>query len=1282
MRRAMSRRTSTIAIAACAVAVLASAGLVIRGFSGPGPGPNLSPNVTAYTGSRTVDFDTGWKFRLVNSKDSSDPTGKYGDASNPLAAAVNFDDASWQTVTLPHDWSIELLPQATGASNATGYFQGGLGWYRKEFTLPPSMAGKTISLDFDGIYMDSWLYLNGQRIGNHAYGYTGFSLDVSKAVHTDGVTPNVLAVVVQNQEPSSRWYSGSGITRNVHLTVTSPVHVARDGVFVTTPSVESEYGSGMATVHAAIDAVDDSGSGATVQIRASVLDAGGAAVATATSGSVGLGTGAATTALDIKVDHPHLWSATDPYLYSLSVDVLHDGVAADRYATSFGVRWLKFDPNTGFHINGVSTKLQGVDLHNDQGALGSVDNSDALVRQMTILKGMGVNSVRTSHNPPSPEFLAVCDRLGILVIDEAFDTWSRAKVRNDYSVFFKNWSDSDVKEMVLEARNSPAVMMWSIGNEIPGFTDTSSVATAQRLIDDIHSLDRTRPVVAASDQYRALPQAGSGADQMLKLLDGLGVNYESAQGLDGLHAMYPDEFFFQSESSSEESSRGAYGDPLALNAGVNYTPGKQAGSSYDNTLASWTTSAEYALKDDRDRPFDLGQFLWSGFDYIGEPTPYNVFPVKSSFFGAIDTAGLPKDSYYLFQSQWTTAPMVHLVPMNWTDYKPGQTVEVWAYSNADSVELTLDGVSLGTRTFEQKTTADGKSYLETTEATSDDKNYSSGSYTSPNGSTGKLHLIWDVPYAPGKLVATARKDGALVATDEISTAGAPAGLRLTPSRVDVPADGKSLSYVEVDVVDSAGVVVPSADDLVSIGVTGGTFEGADNGREESAEGYKDPSHTAYNGKLVAIVGSTTTAGPIAVTVRSDGLLPATVTIYSTDATGGGLVGLAPAYIRSRLGDPVTLPATVEAVHVDGSQEAVAVHWNDPPAAAGTVPGTYTLTGSVAGTDLQATAAVSVYKVAGIRTYSTVVARGAIPHLPATVRTVYTDGAEADLPVQWTSVDPAAYSKVGTVTIAGTVSGTLIQALASVRVADPSGPRQNLVLGSGSFQAVADASFSGSPTSLPAGMIDGDTGKGGWSNYYATDPTAVLPAFSRADPTDWVSITWQNPQTFDRVLAYFVTDATHVLPSKIDVSVRAGSGWVPATHVKVTPGTAGGPATISFDAETSSVVKLDMTSPAPGTDAGFLQIAELQVLGSPVAYHTVAALQTLELGGVRIAGFKSGTLDYTVPAGAASPKITATAAANGSVLVTEPAAIPGVATIVVTSEDGSATQTYQVHLTGS
>jgi beta-galactosidase len=903
------------------------------GPTGSGSGdPNLG---TLNQGTRTVNFDQGWRFKLVNPAGVADPSGVYGNSSDPRAAEIKFDDSSWERVTLPHDWSITLQPDPS-QTNATGYFPGGLGWYRKTFSLPRSMSGKEISIDFDGVFDNSYVYLNGHLVGNHPYGYTGYSYDISKLLHTGG-TPNVLAVavVVQDQEPSSRWYSGSGITRHVHLTVVDSVHVARWGTFVATPGLATSVKSGYARVHVNTRLANDSAANKTIEIAYNVRNATGAIVAHSVAHDVALPAGGATHDADLRVAHPTLWSTTNPYLYTLESVVRRGRTTVDSATTTFGIRWIGFDPNKGVFVNGHEIKLHGVDLHNDQGALGSVDNYDALWRQMSILKRMGVNAFRTSHNPPSPEMIDVCQRLGIVMMVEAFDTWNVSgfgKLPYDYHLYFDRWSDYDISEMVNEAKNSPAVALWSIGNEIPGWGTPPAEPIEKRLIADIRSIDATRPVVAGSDKYRRVPANGSAAEQMLENLDGLGLNYDTAQAMDGLHAKYPNTFFFESESSSETSTRGYYQDPNLLNTGQNFTPGNQELSSYDNNLDDWTLSGEYSLKKDRDRRFFAGQFVWSGFDYIGEPTPYTTFPVKTSFFGLVDTAGFPKDQYYLFKSQWNPSPMVHIVPMNWTGYKTGQPVEVRAYANAPTVELFLNGASLGARSFDQKVTGDGRHYLETTQCPGDDKNFTTGacpgSYVSPNGSSGNLHLTWTVPFRPGRLVAVAKNaSGQVVARDALDTAGKPYALRLVPDKAVLLDDGKSLSYATIEVVDEHGVEVPDASNTVHIEVTGaGTFQGADNGKEDDAEGYKATTHDAFNGKLLAIVQSDSSPGPITVTASSDGLLPDKTTLYSSGARGGGLIAIEPVYVRSIRGARVALPPTVRGVRADGTTEALPVSW--------------------------------------------------------------------------------------------------------------------------------------------------------------------------------------------------------------------------------------------------------------------------------------------------------------------------------------------------------------------
>jgi beta-galactosidase/beta-glucuronidase len=1588
-------------------AVAKTATAAQSGFQPAAPAPAVNaaalPAMIGNDGVRSIDFDAGWKFILVNPAGVSDPSGVYGTSVNPQAQAPGFNDSSWRSVTLPHDWSIELLPTAS-ASSATGYMQGGLGWYRKTFTLPPSMAGKKLSVQFDGVFMNSYVYLNGTVLGNHPYGYTGFSFDVTNLVYTDGVTPNVLAVVVQNLQPSSRWYSGSGITRNVHLVVTNPVHVARLGTFVTTPNLATTITSGYADVNVATQIANESGSPATVDVVQKVRDASGAVVAQATTPGVSVAGASTTATTDVTVNNPHLWSTTDPYLYTVETDIVQAGATTDTYDTTSGIRWIVFDPNNGVFVNGVHIKLQGVDLHNDEGAMGSVDNYDALWREMSILKSMGVNSFRTSHNPPSPEWTDVCDRLGIVMMVEAFDSWSPGKSTNDYGRFFNQqavagaailaaasaagdsvikvsnvtnfaagqtisidtgtnlenrlvtavgtlgaggtgitiatpltlahltavvvktsvgittltggstslaagngnvaapsvvgdtnikvssvsnfavgqtitidagtnfetnvvtvvgtagstgtgltlttpmtkahalggavltllpvgstnikvaavtnfsvgqniaidwganletatiltvgtagltgsditltagvtkahggnmpvvamtnvgdtnikvasvatfvvgakididaganletatiatvgtagvtgtgltltsgltkahqliadvvtaaglrWGDVDIQEMVSEARNSPAVIMWSIGNEIPSFASIGNLPVAARLISDIKALDPTHAVVAGSDQYRGLPLAGTGNERILLMLDGLGLNYNPAQVVDQLHARFPNQFFFESESSSETSTRGYYQDPDMLNTGSNQTPGHHEVSSYDNNLASWTMSDEYGLKKDRDRPYFAGQYVWSGFDYIGEPTPYGVFPVKASFFGAIDTAGFPKDGYYAFKSQWTTDPMVHIVPMNWTNYKPGDDVEVWVDTNAPTAELFLNGVSLGVKSFDQKTTVGGVKYFETTECTNDDKNYTAatfpggacpGSYESPNGSSGKLHLTWHVPFAPGQLVAVASNNGTTVARDEVDTAGAPYTLKLTPDSSTLLANGKSLSYITVDVVDKNGVMVPNASNMLNFSVTGaGIFAGADNGHEDSAEGYRLPSHSAFNGKGLGIVESTTTPGPITVTVSSDGLLPVTTTLYSVAAPTTGIVGLQPVYMRTRLGAPISLPSTIGAVMGDGSVQTLPIKWAAVPHTATVNTGVYTIAGTVQklATPLYTQTNLTVYDVGGIEDFSTVVPVGTPPGLPALVKVMWNDGVDQYLPVTWDAVAPSAYAAPGQFVVNGPVAGIAMKAKANVRVTDVVLAAQNIARSTNALLPSTTASFS---SSVPAGMLDGTTASGGWANKNNGGSTNVLVAAANAHPKDWVSLSWPNPQRINNSSVWFSLSTTGTmqtqLPATMVVSYWSGVAWVPVSNPVITLSAVTNTAsTITFDPVSTTGLRLDMTSTSPmSLTTGNLAIAEWQVFADQVTYNTTASLTDLKVNGKTVPGFSPTTMSYSlINIGHAQtmPTITATAADNGRLLIVTPISLPGTATVTVTSEDGLTHATYSIYL---
>ena len=790
-----------------------SAGRGGAGGGGTGGGGTPAASgalINTYDGARTTttSFDLTWKFHL------GDVTG---------AQATTFDDSSWTGLDVPHDWSIALPFNQSSASGAGGgYLDGGQGWYRKTFTLPASSAGQRVLVQFDGVYMDSTVYLNGTQVGARPYGFSSFECDLT--ANAKFGASNVLAVRVNNQQPSSRWYSGSGIYRHVWLKTVNPVRVAYTGTRVTTPQVSSSS----ATVSIGITVQNDATSDQSVTLASSVRDASGAEVGTATSAAMAVTagkTGAATQT--VTVSNPRLWSPTSPTLYSVVTTVSVGGSVVDTYTTPFGIRTFAFDANNGFSLNGVKMKLNGICMHHDLGALGAAVNTRAIEKRLQLLKSMGVNAIRTSHNPPAPELLDIADRLGFLVMDEAFDCWYNGKNTYDYGRFFNQWAVTDITDMAARDLNHPGIVIWSIANEVG---ETSDTATVTKLMNAIKTKDTTRPIGQALAAWAAADTAA------VALEDVVGVNY-APDRYDSLHTAHPTWKIFASESSSALRSRGIYNNS------------NNQESSYDDSWAGWGASAEASWTSVNTRAWVAGEFIWTGVDYIGEPTPY-TWPSKSSYFGAIDTADFPKDVFYFYQSKWNASgpTMVHVVPMDWTSWTKGQAVKVMVYTNADSVELFLNGTSQGSKTM--------------------------------TASTG--HLQWSVTFATGTLQAKATKGGAVVATDTVQTAGAAAKLALSPDRASLTADGRDLSYVEVDIVDAQSVVAPKANNTIAVSVTGpGTLVGLDAGDSTNHDSYQGTSHAAFSGKLMAIIRSTTTPGTISVTASSGSLTAGSAVVTTT-----------------------------------------------------------------------------------------------------------------------------------------------------------------------------------------------------------------------------------------------------------------------------------------------------------------------------------------------------------------------------------------------------------------
>ena len=965
----------------------------------------------AYDGQRRTNFNEEWRFQ------------RETDSSIVSVPNPNFNDSTWRQLDLPHDWSIELeFNPNSSATHEAGYLDGGIGWYRKTFTIPSSIEGKKVFLDFDGVYMDSTAYLNGELLGTYPYGYNAFTYDITDKLHTGG-RGNVLVIKVNNKQPSSRWYSGSGIFRNVYLTVTSPIFVARYGTFVTTPNLSTTNTLNSAEVNIKTKINNESGSPKVIKVKSTIYDANGKFISTIWSDERLAEEGTVTHFEDNTViDYPELWGIDNPYRYNLVTEVVVDEIIVDTYETQFGVRYFEFDANEGFSLNGQYMKLHGVCMHHDLGALGSATNARAVERQLKIMKEMGVNSIRVTHNPASPELLEAANNLGLLVVDEAFDSWNQAKKTYDYSRFFSSWAEHDIKEMVDRGKNEPCIIMWSIGNEIYDTTNESGVTTAKNLVRWVKEIDKTRPTTIGEDKTRAdkvnVTPINKYIKEIFDVVDLVGLNY-SENNYIGYHEQNPNWKIYGAETSSATRSRGVYTHPEIYNQSTQYADLQQ--SSYDNDYVAWGRTAEDAWKYDRDLKHIAGQYIWTGFDYIGEPTPYyNVFPAKSSYFGAVDTAGFPKDIFYYYQSQWKEQPMVHILPhWNWTE---GESVRVIAYTNAHKVELFLNGVSLGERSYIVKKTSWGSTYKETTE--------------------GDTYLEWSVPFEPGVLTAVGKDENDhVIAKDEVVTAGEPAGVRLTADQRVINADGNDLSFITVDIIDSEGNIVPAADNLVQFSIAGkGELVGVDNGDAASIERYKVNKRKAFNGKALAIVQSSKQAGEITLKASAVGLAGDSVRLFTVSSTDQGnkiVAGIDVINMTVDIDKEINLPSTIKVYYCDSSIEIKNVTWNDIDPSLYAEVGKFNVEGIIEGTTLKANALVIVREIVAVKSYAIVSKVGISPELPSEITLVYSDESTKTVNVTWDLIEEKELEEEGVFIVEGDVAETDLGAKAYIRITNES-----------------------------------------------------------------------------------------------------------------------------------------------------------------------------------------------------------------------------------------------------
>lgn len=764
-----------------------------------------------------------WKFNLISATANT----AY---SSTAEAAPSYDDANWRTVSVPHDWSAELAFNASSlATYEGGYLDGGDAWYRTTVSVD-KQHGRRYVLCFDGVYMESTVYVNGQQVHRNYYGYNPFAVDATVQL-VSGV--NTIAVFVRNEQPSSRWYSGSGLIRPVELVTLLDDQIRMENIRVTTPKLDSDLTNGETVV--AFDAVNRTGAEASATFTVDLYNPDGAKVGTADASAVIAAGETQNVSATVALANPTLWDIGAGKLYEAQVSAKAGNRVQKSKRVPYGYRSIRFDKDTGFYLNGIHTKLKGVCVHHDGGCIGAAENRSAIERQLDILTNMGCNAIRLTHNPFGAEYLDVCQRKGVLLVEELFDGWTKVKKQKDFGRYFADHYAEVVTSTIRRDWNNPAVIMWSLGNEVRtnltgGDYSSSEIVNVCTMVNSaVKALDSTRPTTMGNNA------PGGNLAALMAIVDVVGINYNSNN-----QTYQTDRPIYGSETTSALSSRGVYATDSV----------NMAYPSYDNKAVSWGNTAAETVNAYLNSARSCGHFVWTGFDYIGEPTEWNKYPAKSSYFGIVDTCGFPKDIYFMYQSMWDSRPMVHILP-HWT-HESGN-IDVWLYSNCASVELFLNGVSLGKKVLSQRGT--------------------------------KNQYAYTVAYAAGTLVANGYDaSGTLIAQDIQYTAGTPAKLALSSDKTAVSTASDDLVYITCDVQDKNGTLCPSADNSVTFTVVGGTIIGTDNGHGANVEKLSGSSHSAFSGKCLCVVKHDGTSGTMKITATANGLTAGTISVTKGDTT--------------------------------------------------------------------------------------------------------------------------------------------------------------------------------------------------------------------------------------------------------------------------------------------------------------------------------------------------------------------------------------------------------------
>lgn len=799
------------------------------------PVNKVSQSGLNYTACEKINDN--WQFKLIT---SSSTANEYD--SDAAQSALSGND--FISVNLPHDWSIyNNFNNTSKATYEGGYLDGGDAWYKKTLTITDETVDNRYFLYFEGIYMESDVVVNGIHLAAHKHGYTNFIVEITDVIRLN--EENEILVYVKNRQPSSRWYSGSGIYRDVYLLKSGKVGFKQQSIKVTTPNLEEEYNLGYSNTNIEYVIENTTNEASTVNVEAIIKYFGIEVIKKSFVISIDAKS-EVTEEFTALISEPKLWDEYNGQYYTLTLNMYNsDGKIISNSETYYGYRYFKFDPNTGFWLNGKNIKLRGACMHHDLGCLGTEVNQSAIDRQILKLKEAGFNAIRLTHNPSCAEFTNACMRMGIMCIEEAFDCWTLKKKPYDYARFFLEYAESDIKSMVKRSLNNPCVIAWSLGNEI---YDTRSDNSSKVLQDPIITVKNLRKWVREIDTTRPCTLGENGMfDSTAKLvsneLDIQGLNYSGAYS--SLHNSYPNWCLYGSETTSAISSRCVY-----ARDDINYQC-----SSYDNDKVSWGSYAYKQIDLTMKTDYYAGMFVWTGWDYIGEPTPFNKYPARSSYFGIIDIAGLPKDIYYLYQSMWTNKPMCHIVPMDWSQWTVGEEVNVMVYSNASYVKMYLNGELVGTY---------------------NNKNISNA--------TSKGSFYGTIPFQKGRLVANAYDvNNNLIAQDVIYTADIANKLSVKSEKLYYK-DSDDLLFVEVDVCDKYGNICTFANNTISVEVQNGVVIGLDNGDATSVLPYRSSTKPVFHGKLVCVVKPNNNVNSVTITAKSDGLIDGSITVNKSDMT--------------------------------------------------------------------------------------------------------------------------------------------------------------------------------------------------------------------------------------------------------------------------------------------------------------------------------------------------------------------------------------------------------------